>query len=167
MTLLIAGWSLTSIWYSTASTMKTRLWRFTVCCEVLGICRSIWNKFKFECCGQCSTTKIPGHSTRDFLRRRGCLIQTASFPCRGCKILARIAVAPPGLLDYTVDLYSVLYFLVSFKPKEASLRTICFNSRASLRSVFWARSVTPCCPSPSRPASTACCFCWRRSASAS
>ena len=35
-------------------------------------------------------------------------IQTASFPCRGCKILARIAVAPPGLLDYTVDLYSMM-----------------------------------------------------------
>ena len=67
MTLLIAGWSLTSIWYSTASTMKTRLWRFTVCCEVLGICRGIWNKFRFECCGQCSTkckplTKVSGFS---------------------------------------------------------------------------------------------------------
>ena len=31
-------------------TMETRLWRFTVCCEVLGICRSIWNKFNFDCC---------------------------------------------------------------------------------------------------------------------
>ena len=47
---LIVGWSLTSIWCSIASKMKTRLWRFTVCCEVLGICRSIWNKFNFDCC---------------------------------------------------------------------------------------------------------------------
>ena len=36
-----------------------------MCCEVLGICRSIWNKFRFECCGQCSTkrkslTKVRG-----------------------------------------------------------------------------------------------------------
>ena len=28
-----------------------------MCCEVLGICRSIWNKFRFECCGQCSTNE--------------------------------------------------------------------------------------------------------------
>ena len=47
---LIVGWSLTSIWCSIASKMKTRLWGFTVCCEVLGICRSIWNKFNFDCC---------------------------------------------------------------------------------------------------------------------
>ena len=26
-----------------------------MCCAVLGICRSIWNKFRFDCCGQCST----------------------------------------------------------------------------------------------------------------
>ena len=55
MTLLIVGWSLTSIWCSTASTRKARSWRSTVCCEVHGTCRSIWNKFRFECCGQCST----------------------------------------------------------------------------------------------------------------
>ena len=39
-----------------------------MCCAVLGICRSIWNKFRFDCCGQCSTTKIPSQMTRDFLR---------------------------------------------------------------------------------------------------
>ena len=26
-----------------------------MCCGVLGICRSIWNKFRFDLCGECST----------------------------------------------------------------------------------------------------------------
>ena len=39
--------------------------------------------------------------------------------------------------------------------------------RAFWRSVFWARSATQCSRSPSRPASTACCCSWPRSASAS
>ena len=38
-----------------------------MCCAVLGICRSIWNKFRFDCCGQCSTTKILRLSSEDFL----------------------------------------------------------------------------------------------------
>ena len=39
-------------------------------------------------------------------------IQTSNFPHQRGKILASIAVAPQGLLDYTVDLYPVLYFSV-------------------------------------------------------
>ena len=58
---LIVGWSLTSIWCSIASKMKTRLWRFTVCCEVLGICRSIWNKFNFDCCERYRTPLAGNH----------------------------------------------------------------------------------------------------------
>ena len=37
-----------------------------MCCEVLGICRSIWNKFRFECCGQCSTKRKPLAKVRGF-----------------------------------------------------------------------------------------------------
>ena len=39
-----------------------------MCCEVLGICRSIWNKFRFECCGQCSTTSPQTKRSGDFFR---------------------------------------------------------------------------------------------------
>ena len=28
-----------------------------VCCEVLGICRSIWNKFNFDCCERYRTPR--------------------------------------------------------------------------------------------------------------
>ena len=30
----------------------TESWKSTVSCAVHGICRSIWNKFRFDCCGQ-------------------------------------------------------------------------------------------------------------------
>ena len=28
-----------------------------MCCEVLGICRSIWNKFNFDCCERYRTPR--------------------------------------------------------------------------------------------------------------
>ena len=40
------------------------------------------------------------------------------------------------------------------------LRSICFSSHASLRSVFWASFATLFCRCPSRPASTAWSCCW-------
>lgn len=61
-------WSLTSILYFIRSTTMSEPWRFTVFSVVRGIFRSIWNKrFGFECCGECSTTKILRHSSGEFL----------------------------------------------------------------------------------------------------
>ena len=67
-----------------------------MCCEVLGICRSIWNKFRFECCGQCSTTKILRRMSEDFLFVVGGaeLEQGGSDDAKS----AEYAISPVGLL---------------------------------------------------------------------
>ena len=86
--------------------------------------------------------------------------RTPSFLSKGHKFLASIAVAKPGLFGYTVDLAAHQTLdsrrggIVSTR-KGDFLRSICFSSHASLRSVFWARSAMRSCRCPSRPASTA------------
>ena len=100
MTLLIVGWSLTSIWCSTASTRKARSWRSTVCCEVHGTCRSIWNKFRFECCGQCSTKRKPLTKVRGFFVASATVSRQSRTVQDSNRAAARSAVSnqPSGLL---------------------------------------------------------------------
>ena len=71
MTLLIVGWSLTSILCSIRSTTLPESWRSTVSCAVHGICRSIWNEsFGFACCGRMLHHKNPESNDSGFLRGR-------------------------------------------------------------------------------------------------
>ena len=49
--------------------MKARAWKSTVCCEVRGICRSIWNKSRFACPWQCSAAKVLRRLSGAFLLR--------------------------------------------------------------------------------------------------
>ena len=74
-------------------------------------------------------------------------IQTSNFPRQGCKILASIAVAPQGLLGYTVDLYLVLYFPVQPSqrrhPYELSV-SICAHSGV----LFSGRDLPRSAPAP-------------------
>ena len=54
-------------------------------------------------------------------------IQTSNFLRQGCKILASIAVAPQGLLDYTVDLYPVFVFFLFSRAKGGILTNYLFQ----------------------------------------
>ena len=86
-------------------------------------------------------------------------IQTSNFPHQRGKILASIAVAPQGFLDYTVDLYPVLYFPVQPSqrrhPYELSVSIFAYSGV-----LFSGRDLHAVLPLPLRPASTACyCFC--------
>lgn len=86
-----------------------------------------------------------------------------SFPANPQQFLASIAVAPPVLLGYTVISVPAAARAaghvpeggVSGRQRGILLRSICFNLRGSSRFVFWARSCTPFCRCPSRPASMA------------
>ena len=85
-------------------------------------------------------------------------IQTSNFPHQRGKILASIAVAPQGFLDYTVDLYFILYFPVQSSqrrhPYELSV-SICAYSGVLL----FGRDLPRSAPAPHpgqhlRPAAT-------------
>ena len=55
-----------------------------MCCAVLGICRSIWNKFRFECCGRCSTTSPQTKRSGDFFRGGRYRTRTAAEATAAC-----------------------------------------------------------------------------------
>ena len=71
-----------------------------MCCEVLGICRSIWNKFRFKCFGQCSTKRKSLTKVRGFF-----VVSAANIRWSGtvqdenrAALRSRVSNQPSGLL---------------------------------------------------------------------
>ena len=83
-----------------------------MCCEVLGICRSIWNKFNFDCCERYRKPPAGYHHHGDSLPGVFCYVVKSFLALR--LVLGPVLAAAHGLVpapDQLFPLGSVHFWL--------------------------------------------------------